>query len=570
MIKINNEEKNMSLDKFGQLFEKHKKATGIKEDTLVNAHVLFVDHASKQVVFDTYSKSETKIPIKEFDVVPNVGDEIVLYVSSVDNCGNVILSYRRARKEKRWQELEKVMENKEIIPGTIIGKNINSYSGNSYNGYKINLREIMGFLPKSQIHGFERLKDKESFGNERYEFLITQMDKTRDTINLVMLDENIRSHNFQDISTAKIKERDVVEGEIISIEDYGCFIKINDAYLGFIKINDICSNRRIEHPSEAVSLGEKIKAKVMRVEPNRFRCSISLLESYNIEDVRARFKIGEQYNGKITFIVNNGCFVLLDDGIATNSKKKKVDGFVDSSEISWNEADFYRGVYKIGDTIQVKILQIDDIITLSAKQCNMDPFEDFCTKYNENDVVEVTINYCNRNRAVAEISQNMAHTISGFIDKKEFDWDYYSALSAFNKIRHGESYKSMAKIIKISKDGGRIELSIRRTGQDPVEEFLQKYPMGAIISAEISHINEKEGSILLSVDKWKNVMVMYKAMFISPKEKSIIKVKVAKFDRKNRYVICYLAGDRSKQPGNNNNNRKEAVTSSLGDSFSEA
>jgi small subunit ribosomal protein S1 len=478
-----------------------------------------------------------------------------------------VLSYRRARKEKRWQELEKIMNNKDIITGTIIGKNTNSYSGNSYNGYKVNLKDVMGFLPKSQIHGFERIKDKETFGQDTYEFLITQMDKTRDTINVVMLDENIKKHNFQDITNCRIKERDVVEGEVIAIEDYGCFIKINNNYLGFIKINDICSNRRIEHPSEAVTLGEKIKAKVMRVENNRFRCSISLLESYNIEDVKARFKVGEIYQGKISSIVNNGCFVLLDDGITGNTKKKKVDGFVDSSEISWNEADFYRGSYKSGDIIQVKVLQIDDIIALSAKQCDMTPFENFCEQYKDNDMVEVTINYCNRNRAVAEISQNLNATISGFIDKKEFDWDYYSAISAFNKIRHGESYKTMVKIIKLSKDGGRIELSIRRTGQDPVEEFLQKYPMGTIVSAEISHINEKEGSILLSVDKWKNVMVMYKAMFLSPKEKGIIKVKVAKFDRKNRYVICYLAGDRNK-PSGNNNNHKESVTSSLGDSFS--
>ena len=389
---------------FGDMLKNFEKQTAIKPNSIINAMVLCLDSSNQFVIFDIYSKQEAKVSVKEFETIPQAGEVIPLYVVAVNDKGEAILSRRRANKEVRKKQLIEAMNAKTVLQGSIIGKNY-SIGSSSFNGYKVDLGDITALLPKSQIHGFERIKDKENFDGEKFDFLVTNIDDSRDTINVVMLDENIKKYTLKDISQSKIKERDVVEGNVIAIEDYGVFFLIDNQYLGFIKINDLSANKRIEHPSEILSLGETVKAKVIKVEANRVKCSLALLDTSNLEEIASRFKIGSIYKAKITSIINHGCYVFLDDGLPLEAgkKKKRMDGFIDAYEMSWNESDFYSGKFKIGDQIDFKVLSIDVIITGSCKQCDMTPFEKFCQQFKENAVINVTINNCHKNKAIAEI-----------------------------------------------------------------------------------------------------------------------------------------------------------------------
>ena len=541
---------------FGDMLKNFEKQTAIKPNSIINAMVLCLDSSNQFVIFDIYSKQEAKVSVKEFETIPQAGEVIPLYVVAVNDKGEAILSRRRANKEVRKKQLIEAMNAKTVLQGSIIGKNY-SIGSSSFNGYKVDLGDITALLPKSQIHGFERIKDKENFDGEKFDFLVTNIDDSRDTINVVMLDENIKKYTLKDISQSKIKERDVVEGNVIAIEDYGVFFLIDNQYLGFIKINDLSANKRIEHPSEILSLGETVKAKVIKVEANRVKCSLALLDTSNLEEIASRFKIGSIYKAKITSIINHGCYVFLDDGLPLEAgkKKKRMDGFIDAYEMSWNESDFYSGKFKIGDQIDFKVLSIDVIITGSCKQCDMTPFEKFCQQFKENAVINVTINNCHKNKAIAEIVLEDKTIISGLVDKREFHWDYNTAVSEFNKIRTGGNYQVNTKIVKINKDNCHIDLSMKKIDKDPIEEFMDKYsPSSNSVEAEVTYV--ADNYVLLSVDKWKNILILYKSNDSNLKLKSKVKVNIGKLDKKSkhdRHIMAFLA-DRNRKGKDHFNN----------------
>jgi small subunit ribosomal protein S1 len=542
---------------FGDMLKNFEKQTSIKPNTIINAMVLCLDSSSQYVIFDIYSKQEAKVSVKEFETVPQAGEVVALYVVAVNDKGEAILSRRRANKELRKKDLVEAMAKKTILPGSIVGKNYSVGGASSFNGYRVDLGDITALLPKSQIHGFDRIKDKDSFDNEKFEFLVTNIDDSRDTINVVMLDDNIKKYDFKDIAQSKIKERDVVEGVVIAIEDYGIFFVIDNQYLGFIKINDLSANKRIEHPSEIVTLGETIKAKVIKVESNRVKGSLALLDTGNLEEIASRFKIGSIYNAKITSIINHGCYVFLDDGLPVEAgkKKKRIDGFLDASEMSWNESEFYNNKFKIGDQINFKVLSIDVIITGSCKQCDMTPFDKFCQQFKENAVINVTINNCHKNKAIGEIALEDKTIISGLIDKREFHWDYNTAVSEFNKIRTGSNYQINTKIVKINKDNCHIDLSVKKIDKDPIEEFMDKYsPSSNSVEAEVTYVTDNY--VLLSVDKWKNILILYKGNDSNLKLKSKVKVNIGKLDKKSkhdRHIMAFLA-DRNRKTKDHFNN----------------
>lgn len=557
----------MSNNNFADLYKKFTQDTRIKPGSIINATVIFVDENNKYVVVDIYSKSECRVSFKEFDQIPQVGDTIPLYILTVDEKGETLLSHKRAKKEIRKKELEEAKKNKKIITGYIIGKNYGTSGASSFNGYKVNLGDIIGLLPKSQIHGFNRIKDKDDFSNEKFEFMVTSIDELRDTINLVMLDDEIKKYNFKDPSFSKLKEKDNVDGKVIGIEDYGVYLLINDEYLGFVKINDLSANKRIDHPSDVVNMGEIIKTKIIKLESNRIKCSLSALDSSNLEDIKNRFKIGQIYKAKITSILNHGCYVFLDDGLPMepNKKKKRIDGFIESSEMSWNKSDFYNNKFKVGDTINVKILTVDAIVVnASCKQCDLIPFENFCNQFQVNSTVTFNVNHTYGNKAIGEIVLDDNTVISGLIDKKEFDWDYGTAEVEFKKIKNGLNHQFNGKIININKENFHIDLSIRQLMMDPVEEFKKKYiPGSAPVEAEITDI--KDNYYLLSVEKWKNILILYKSNDMNFKLNTKVKVNLGKHDRKDqkvtsfnsnkndRRIICFLT-DRNKKPRENFNN----------------
>jgi small subunit ribosomal protein S1 len=565
MNKQHGENMENNMNNFADLYKKFTQDTRVKSGSIINATVIFIDNNNKYVVVDIYSKSECKVSFKEFDKIPEIGESIALYVVNVDDKGETILSHKRAKKEMRKQQLEEAKKNKTIIEGSIIGKNYSTPGAGSFNGYKVNLGDIVGLLPKSQIHGFDRIKDKENFNNEKYEFMVTNIDEIRDTINLVMLDEEMKKYNFKDPATSKIKEKDNIDGKVIAIEDYGVYLLINDEYLGFVKINDLSANKRIEHPSEILSLGEVIKTKIVKAEANRFKCSLALLDTNNLEDIKLRFKVGNIYKAKITSIINHGCYVFLDDGLPLEAgkKKKRIDGFIEASEMAWNESEFYKNKFKIGDTINVKILSADDIIvSASCKQCNTTPFEKFCQQFQENSTVSVTINNTFRSKAIGEIVLDDNSIISGLMDKREFDWDFNAASSEFNKIKNGTNHQFNTKIIRINKENYQIDLSIRKLFKDPIDEFMEKYsPSSAAVEAEINYVGDNH--YLLSVDKWRNILILYKSNDMNFKLKSKVKVNIGKLDKKSKYdrhIMAFLADKNKKGKESFNNSLSDNIT----------
>ncbi len=465
---------NISNEDFSKLIDKTFKNNIKLENKIVKGNVVSVNKDT--IIIDVGLKSEGKIPISEFsrfgkETEIKIGDTIDVYLDNLDNSnGEVILSREKAIKQASWNELEKSFKNGDKI----IGVPFNKVKG----GLSVDLNGVTAFLPGSQIYN-KPIKNVNELLNKPSEMVILKMDKVRGNIVVsrkAIIDEERRE--ARDELMSNIKEGSTIKGTIKNLTDYGAFIDLGGMD-GLVHITDITWSR-INHPNEFLKIGEEINTIVLKFdkENNKISLGIKQLLPDPWEGINEKFKVDEEYTGKVSAITDYGAFVKLDGDI---------EGLIHNQDLSWTKKNIHASkILDVEDEVKVKLLEFDNEkkrISLGLKQCKENPWEIILKKYKNGDVIESNI----VSLVDFGIFVKIIDEIDGMIHISDLTWDENpeKILSTYSK---GQNIK--VKILEIDSEKERISLGIKQLSESPLEKLKKNYSINSLVTGEIISTTE--------------------------------------------------------------------------------
>ena len=424
------------------------------------------------VLIDIGYKSEGVIAINEFlskgDL--EVGNEIDVYVESIENDdGMMVLSREKARRLYGWDKVSSCSTEGDLVEGFVRRK--------VKGGFIIDILGIEAFLPAS-LSAFKGVNDREIL-NKPFKFKIVKMNSFRRSL-IVSRKEAIQQEREQsrDKLWLILKIGDIYTGTVKNITDFGAFIDLGGVD-GLLHITDM-SWSRISHPSEIVAVGNKIEVMVLTIDKDSKKVSLGLKQRMadpwqNIEEM---LPVGSQVKGKIVNIMPYGVFVELDKGI---------EGLIHVSEISWQKRNINpQGMFTIGETIEVQILNIDKDnrrISLSIKQLEANPWLDAESKYLKDTKVKGKITGFTDYGAFVELDNNL----EGMIHISDLSWT--KRISNLQEI-FKKGQKVEALVLSVDSQNRKISLGIKQLQDNPWPEIQKRFPVGTIIdSAEVTGVS---------------------------------------------------------------------------------
>lgn len=485
----------------------------IKEGIVVTGQVIKV--TKDVVVVDVGLKSEGRIPIAEFkktstmqltagneqgeelgdkngqkdtgqddtvlsdiNSVPNVGDLVKVYVERIEGHRGTVLSREKAKREESWKDLEKMYEEGLNVNGVIFGR--------VKGGFTVDLAGVIAFLPGSQVD-VRPVKDITTLMNVQQPFQILKMDKMLGNVVVsrkAILEES-RSE-ARDEMLATIKEGMILEGVIKNITDYGAFIDLGNVD-GLLHVTDI-SWKKINHPSEILSIGQEIKVVVTKFNEETKRISLGMkqLETNPWEAIRDEFNTGKIIKGKITNITDYGAFVELKEGI---------EGLVHSSEICWGKSGYNAiKLLQIDQEIEFIVLDVDiekHRISLSMKKCKDNPLTKFVEENPVGSVIKAPISNVTDFGLFVTIAENT----DGMIHESDLSWEGggTSLLKEYNK---GDEIE--CKVLKVDIEKDRVALGVKQLTENPYDYDLNSLKKNMVVTCTVSAV--KEDGIDVNVD----------------------------------------------------------------------
>jgi len=486
-IEQEQENTNPLQKEFQSLLEKDFKDRKLKENEIITATVTEI--TKNFIVVDCKAKMEGMIPIEEFkndDELVNlkIGSQIEVYLERIESFkGEIVISRDKARKMKAWKKMEKNFETQEEITAYITGK--------VKGGFIATVESLPCFMPSSQID-VRPLKKIDHLLNTPVKVIATRIDKNRGNVCVSRRAVLEKSKNAVMVEALKnIKEGDIVENALVkATTDWGIFLDINgiDALL---HVSDL-SYGRVKKPADLVTIGQKLKVKITKIDEktNRVSASIKALTEDPYENIEKKYKIGEVHKGTVTKILDYGCFVKIEDGI---------EGLIHNSELDWTNRNIKPSkVLSVSQSIEFKIVNIDKEqkrISLSYKAILENPWEKI--KDNLGKEVKIKINNITDKAIFGEL-----------LDSKLSGMLHYKEISYQEKIEDLKNYKkndTMAvKIIEIKDD--KIRFSKRALEKDPFDWFKEnKKDIGDVITTRIHEVLKT--GVKVSIDKEKKLIV---------------------------------------------------------------
>ena len=435
-----------------------------------------LDVLSDVVIVDVGLKSEGRVPVKEF-ATPGVplelkaGDTVDVYVERYeDRDGNIRLSREKARREEAWFELEKAFNNTERVNGVIFGR--------VKGGFIVDLSGAVAFLPGSQVD-IRPVRDIGPLMGTPQPFQILKMDAQRNNIVVsrrAVLEETRSEARSELISN--LTEGQVLDGIVKNITDYGAFVDLGGVD-GLLHVTDIAW-KRINHPSEALQIGETIKVQVIRFNAETQRISLGMkqLEVDPWDGVDAKFPVGTRFTGRVTNITDYGAFVELEAG---------VEGLVHVSEMSWTKKNIHPGkIVSTSQEVEVMVLDADPEkrrISLGLKQCLDNPWDGFAAKYPVGTEVEGEI----KNITEFGLFVGLEGEIDGMAHLSDLSWDM-TGEEALKNYSKGDMVKAKVLDVDISKE--RISLGVKQLTADPFESSGSDLKKNDVVTCTITAIQD--------------------------------------------------------------------------------
>ena len=400
---------NSKYKEFQSLLDKDFEDRKLKENEIIKATVSEI--TKNFIVVDCKAKMEGMIPIEEFKNDSEleklkIGSQIDVYLERIESFkGEIIISRDKARKMKTWKKMEKVFETQGEMTGYITGK--------IKGGFITEVEGLSCFMPSSQID-VRPLKKIDHLMNTPIKVIATRIDKNRGNV-CVSRRAVLEKSKSAEITEAlkNIKEGDIVDNAIVkATTDWGIFLEINgiDALL---HVSDL-SHGRVKKPSELVTIGQKLKVKITKIDEktNRVSASVKALIEDPFDNIEKKYKIGEIYKGVVTKIMDYGCFIKIEEGI---------EGLVHNSELDWTNRNINPNkVLSVSQNIDFKIVNIDKEtkrISLSYKATLKNPWEKVKNLVGKE--TKIKINNITDKAIFAEIVESK---LSGMLHYKEISY----------------------------------------------------------------------------------------------------------------------------------------------------
>ncbi|MBT5498506.1 MAG: 30S ribosomal protein S1, partial [Alphaproteobacteria bacterium] len=425
-------------------------------------------------LIDVGLKSEGRVLLKEFAPPGQkaelaVGDTVDVFLERMENKnGEAVLSREKARREEAWTELEKAFEKTERVNGIIFGR--------VKGGFTVDLQGAVAFLPGSQVD-IRPVRDVTPLMGTPQPFQILKMDRSRGNIVVsrrAVLEESRAEQRTELI--AGLKEGQVLNGVVKNITDYGAFIDLGGVD-GLLHVTDIAW-RRINHPSEALQIGQSIDVQVIRFNRETQRISLGMkqLEADPWEGVEAKYPVGVRFTGRVTNITDYGAFVELEPG---------VEGLVHVSEMSWTKKNVHPGkIVSTSQEVEVQVLDTDPQkrrISLGLKQTMSNPWDAFLEQHPLGSEMEGEV----KNITEFGLFVGLPGEIDGMVHMSDLDWEKAGeeAIEAYNK---GDMVK--VKVLDIDVDKERISLGVKQLTSDPFESEMSNVTRGVVVTCTVSEI----------------------------------------------------------------------------------
>ncbi len=442
------------------------------EGSVVSGRVLRID--DDYVIVDVGLKSEGRVPLREFAPVGakpevNPGDVFDLFIERYeDKDGAMVLSREKARREESWTQLEKAFEVQTRVNGVIHGR--------VKGGFTVDLGGATAFLPGSQVD-IRPVRDVGPLMGVAQPFQILKMDRQRGNIVVsrrAVLEET-RAEQRSELITG-LKEGQILDGVVKNITDYGAFVDLGGVD-GLLHVTDIAW-KRINHPAEALVIGQPVKVQVIRFNADTQRISLGMkqLEADPWEGVDVKYPPGVKATGRVTNITDYGAFVELEAG---------VEGLVHVSEMSWTKKNAHPGkIVSTSQEVDVVVLDVDASkrrISLGLKQVQRNPWEEFQDEHPIGSIVEGEI----RNITEFGLFIAVGPEIDGMIHMSDLSWEE-AGEAAIAKFEKGQVVK--AKVLDVDVEKERISLGIKQLEVDPAAGVLDKIHKNQIVTCTVTAV----------------------------------------------------------------------------------
>jgi small subunit ribosomal protein S1 len=459
---------------FASLLEESYATSPTTEGSVIKGTIVRMD--DDFVLIDVGLKSEGRIALKEFartgrEAEMKAGDRVDVFVERYeDKDGLIILSRDKARREEAWNVLEELHTKQSRVEGIIFGR--------VKGGFTVDLNGAVAFLPGSQVD-IRPVRDITPLMGSPQQFQILKMDRARGNIvvsrRAVM--EETRAHERSKLME-DLKEGQVLDGVVKNITDYGAFVDLGGVD-GLLHVTDI-SWKRVNHPSEALSVGQQLKVQVIRFNAETQRISLGMkqLEADPWEGVAAKYPVGTKFTGRVTNITDYGAFVELEAG---------VEGLVHVSEMSWTKKNIHPGkIVSTSQEVEVMVLDVDQEkrrISLGLKQCLANPWTAFQEKFPVGTVVEGEV----KNITEFGLFVGLDGEIDGMVHLSDlsYDGDGEAALKTFTRAQMVK-----AKVLDVDVEKERVSLGIKQLGEDPHAAAAGDLKKGQIVTCVVKIVQE--------------------------------------------------------------------------------
>ncbi len=515
-----------SMESFAALFEESLERQEMRSGEVITAEVISVD--SDFVIVNAGLKSESVINTAEFrddqgNIEVNVGDFVKVAIEKLeDGYGSTILSRDKAKKMQAWLDLEDAMNEAQVIKGMV--------NGRVKGGLTVMVNGIRAFLPGSLVD-LRPVKDTTPFENKEWDFKVIKLDRKRNNVVVsrrAVLEDSMGAD--REALLDSLKEGAVVKGIVKNITDYGAFVDLGGID-GLLHITDLAW-RRVKHPSEVLTVGEEVEAKILKFdqEKNRVSLGIKQLGDDPWVALSRRYPVSTRLFGKVTNLTDYGAFVEIEPGI---------EGLVHVSEMDWTNKNVHPAkIAQLGDEVEVMILEIDEDrrrLSLGMKQCQTNPWDDFAVSHKKGDKVSGQI------KSITDFGVfiGLPGGIDGLIHLSDLSWNQ-TGEEAIRNFKKGDEVSAVVLAIDVEKE--RISLGVKQMDSDPFNAYTSINDKGAIVTGTVKTIEDKGAIITLdgevegylrASDISKEKVTDVSAVL---KEGQEIEARIINVDRKNRTI----------------------------------
>jgi len=471
-------------ESFAALFEESLQRTNMRTGEVITAEVVAVEH--NFVVVNAGLKSEAYVPLDEFkndqgEIEVQVGDFVSVAVDAIENgYGDTILSRDKAKRLASWLSLETALESGDFVTGTVNGK--------VKGGLTVLVNGIRAFLPGSLLDT-RPVKDMSPFEGKTMEFKVIKLDRKRNNVVLsrrAVVEASMGEERAKLMET--LREGAIVEGVVKNITEYGAFVDLGGID-GLLHITDMAW-RRVRHPSEVVTVGQELTAKVLKFDAEKNRVSLGLKQMGDDPwvGVSRRYPAGTRLFGKVTNIADYGAFVEIEPGI---------EGLVHVSEMDWTNKNVAPNkIVNLGDEVEVMVLEIDEDkrrISLGMKQCKPNPWDDFAQNFNRGDKVKGPV------KSITDfgVFVGLAAGIDGLVHLSDLSWNEPGE-AAVRNYKKGQEVEAIVLAIDVERE--RISLGIKQLDSDPFTNFTTLNDRGATVTGVVKTVDAKGAEITLGED----------------------------------------------------------------------